>query len=77
MSNTFGYYINLDERGSFRADVRDAQNYTVFDIRAGDELGEDETSIFQDGYMRDKHDLSGLQEYLIQMGVLQAGDRVL
>lgn len=77
MSNKFGYYINLDERGAFLADVRSAEGKTVFEIRAGNELGEDETSIFDDGFMRHKDDLRGLQDYLVQLGVLQPGDEIL
>lgn len=72
----YGYYIDLDERGSFAADVRDAANKTIFEIRAGDELAEGESSIFDDGFMRDKNDLAGLQEYLQQLGVIAAADEV-
>lgn len=70
MTVLYGYYIDLDERGSFLADVRDANEKTVYTIRAGDELGEDETSIFDDGFMRDKNDLSGLTKYLKDLGVI-------
>lgn len=72
----FGYSINLDERGSFRADVRDEKGKTVFEILAGDELGEDESSIFEDGYMRNKHDLSGLLDYLIDLKIAKKGDHL-
>ncbi len=72
----YGYYINLDERGSFVADVRDEAGNTVFEVRAGDQLGEDECSIFEDGYMRDKHDLSGLQEYLRSIKVIGVSDTI-
>jgi hypothetical protein len=65
------YYINLDERGSFSADVRDASTgQTVYDIKAGAELGEDEQSIFDDGYMSDPHDVQGLLEYLKELGIV-------
>lgn len=73
----YGYYINLDERGDFYADVRDAEGKTVFDIRAGGSLGEDESSIFEDGFMRDKHDTSGLTEYLRSLGVIPQEAEVL
>lgn len=67
------YFINLDERGSFCADVRNAANgETVFDIKSGDELGEDETSIFEDGFMKHKHDLDGLLDYLRELGIASA-----
>lgn len=73
----FGYFIDLDERGSFRADVRDASGKTVFEIAAGDELPEGESSVFEDGFMRDKHDLAGLQAHLVNLGVLGDSDQLL
>jgi hypothetical protein len=73
----FGYYINLDERGSFLADVRNREGHTIYEIRAGDEIGPDETSIFEDGFMSDKHDVEGLQDYLIDLGVIPAGSQIL
>ncbi len=73
---TFQYYINLDERGSFRADVRDEIGDTVFEIRAGNELEEDETSIFEDGYMKHGRDLVGLQSYLKDLWIMKDGDKL-
>ena len=69
-SNIYTYHINLNERGSFIADVRNAKGKTVYEIKAGDELGEDETSIFDDGYMKNIHDIGGLEEYLKEMQVI-------
>jgi hypothetical protein len=69
---TYTYHINLDERGSFYADVRNSSGKTVFEIKAGNELGPDETSIFEDGFMRHTHDMDGLKEYLVSMGVMSA-----
>lgn len=66
----FGYYIDLDERGDFQADIRDEAGKTVFEITAGSSLGEDESSIFDDGFMRDKNDIDGLAEYLPELGVI-------
>ncbi|WP_455233224.1 hypothetical protein [Geopseudomonas aromaticivorans] len=74
---TFGYYIDLDERGDFQADVRNAQGQTVFEVRAGNSLGEDESSLIEDGYMRDTHDLDGLTSYLIDLQVIPAGAQVM
>lgn len=73
----FGYYINLDERGSFYADVRDEKGKTVFEIKAGNELEEDETSIFDDGYMKHKNDLTGLHGYLVELGIITQRDKLL
>jgi hypothetical protein len=73
---TFSYHINLDERGSFSADVRDEKEKTVLDILAGNELGEDETSIFEDGFMDNKYDLIGLAKYLVHLGIAKLGDKI-
>lgn len=77
VSNLYGYYINTDERGDFYADVRNADGQTVFEIRAGDSLGEDESSIFEDGFMRNKDDLPGLTDYLRSLGVIPQDAEVL
>ena len=66
----YTYNVNLNERGSFYADVRDENENTVFEIKAGNELGEDESSIFEDGFMRHQDDVSGLTEYLRDIGVI-------
>jgi len=71
---TFEYFINLDERGSFYADVRDNSGNTVFEIKAGNELGEDETSIFEDGYMNHPEDLCNLADYLRNLNIMSADD---
>lgn len=74
MSKTFGYSINLDERGEFYADVRDASGESVFEIHAPDADG---GSIFEDGFMRHKDDLIGLQSYLVDLGVIPEGSEIL
>lgn len=66
----YGYSINSDERGSFYADVRDVDGKSIFEIRSGSDLDENESSIFEDGYMSDKHDLDGLASYLCSAGLL-------
>lgn len=73
----YGYYIDLHERGSFIADVRDAQGKTIYEVRAGNELGEDETSLVDDGFMKHVEDIDGLQAYLIDLKLLQPGDQIL
>ena len=73
---TYKYFINLDERGSFLADVRNSKGKTVFEIKAGDELAEDETSIFDDGFMSHKNDLEGLETYLKDLSVIGASDTI-
>ena len=66
--NIFTYYINCDERGEFAADVRDADDNTVF---------ETDHEIFEDGYMRHSQDLDGLYSYLLDLGILTANDGLL
>ncbi len=60
---TITYYINLDERGEFYADVRDEQEKTIFEIHGFD--------IFEDGFMRHKRDIGGLLSYLRQLDIVQ------
>ena len=68
----YAYHINLDERGTFYADVRDASGKTVFEIKIDD--GEpdcdhwNDGNIFEDGFMKHKHDMAGLKEYLVSLG---------
>jgi hypothetical protein len=66
----FGYYVNLDERGDFYADVRDPAGATLFEIRAEDDGS---ISMIEDGFMRHKSDLDGLRAYLIDMGLIDKG----
>ncbi|KAF1702915.1 hypothetical protein [Pseudoxanthomonas kaohsiungensis] len=73
----YGYFIDLHERGSFIADVRDAQGKTIYEVRAGNELGEDEASPVDDGFMKHVEDIDGLQSYLLDLKLLQPGDRIL
>lgn len=62
-----GFYVNLDERGSFYADVRNALGDTVFELRAeGEEL-----DLVEDGFMKHKTDIDGLSSYLASIGVIE------
>ena len=63
---TYLYFINLDERGEFYADVRDESNNTIFEIKGFD--------IFEDGWMRNKNDLMGLKNHLVGLGVMKDDD---
>lgn len=74
MNKLFGYSINLDERGEFYADVRNEAGQSQFEIHAPDEEG---GSIFEDGFMRHKTDIAGLQTYLIGLGVIPKGSEIL
>lgn len=65
----YGYSINLDERGEFRADVRDALGQSVYEIEGFD--------LFEDGFMKNKHDLGGLAAMLVEHEVIPAGNDLL
>ena len=64
----YGYSINLDERGDFKADVRDPFGRSVYEIDGFD--------IFEDGFMKDKQDLKGLASMLVENGVIPPGSDV-
>ena len=67
----FQYFINLDERGEFYADVRKLDGTTVYEIRCPG-VDEEDTTIFDDGFMNDKHDIDGLKAYLQDIKILPA-----
>jgi hypothetical protein len=70
IEEVYTYHINKNERGGFYADVRDLNGKTVYEIKAGDELEPDETSIFEDGYMKNSKDIKGLESYLKELGII-------
>jgi len=63
--NIFQYCINLDERGEFYADVRNANDKTVFEINT-----EDMQQLCEDGFMKHTKDIQGLQSYLKSMRII-------
>lgn len=65
---TFEYYINLDERGEFFADVRDESGNTVFELHG--------YQMFDDGFMSDSDDMDGLKAYLIEQGIMSEEDKL-
>lgn len=65
----FEYFINLDERGEFRADVRL--------VSSGETVWQTEGfEIFEDGFMKNKQDLVGLKEYLVSLRIMGEGDEL-
>ena len=64
----YEYYINLNERGHFFADVRDNEGETIFEIHGFD--------IFEGGFMWDQYDLDGLHELLVSHGYLDKTDNL-
>lgn len=66
---TLEYVIDLDERGEFAATVREQNENAIYRV-----IG---FQIFEDGFMRDKHDLDGLAAYLKSLNILNKGDTIL
>ena len=64
----YEYYINLNERGCFFADVRDSEGETIFEIHGFD--------IFEDGFMGHAYDLDGLRETLVSHGYIAENDNL-
>ena len=62
----YEYFINLDERGEFFADVRTPEGTTVFEIKGFE--------IFQDGCMNHAEDLCNLADYLRDLGIMSQDD---
>ncbi|MBF6615572.1 MAG: hypothetical protein ITG07_02490 [Candidimonas sp.] len=69
----YGYYINLDERGSFSADVRNFDGQTIFEVET-DDFGE--VWLIDAGYMKDTQDIAGLAEYAVKIGTLPVGTKI-
>lgn len=67
-SNAYTYHINLDERGTFFADVRDADGNTVFEIHDFD--------IFEHEFMKHKEDIEGLHKYLVSLDIMSPADKL-
>jgi hypothetical protein len=68
MTNIFyTYYINLDERGQFYADLRNERGSTVYEIMTDDD---GKCWQFEEGIMSHKNDLSGLEQYLRLIGLI-------
>jgi hypothetical protein len=63
----FGYYVNLDERGDFYADIRDPSGETIFELRAEEDGS---IALIEDGFMRHKTDLDGLRDHLVSLGLI-------
>ncbi|MEP3665826.1 MAG: hypothetical protein ABJN42_03720 [Roseibium sp.] len=70
----FGYYVNLDERGEFYADVRNEEGNTVFEVRVD---GENQDNIFTDGFMSHKGDVEGLETHLVDLDIISADDALM
>jgi EAL domain-containing protein (putative c-di-GMP-specific phosphodiesterase class I) len=61
----FFYYVNLDERGEFNADVRNLLERSVFEITT---IGIHE--LIEDGFLKHKDDLIGLLTHLKSLEIV-------
>jgi hypothetical protein len=73
----YKYVIDLDERGQFKAHVEDHGGKTVWEVSYPEYYQDDETgeemensTIFDDGYMKNTEDVEGLENYLKQVGTM-------
>lgn len=71
-SLNFGYYVNLDERGSFSADVRNMDGQTILEVET-DDFGS--VWFVEAGYMKDTQDITGLAEFAVKIGTLPVGTK--
>ena len=82
----FEYHIDLDERGSFRAHVENKKTGKVVfefsnEIACIDDNGnltgetyDGELWIVEAGFMKHTEDLDGLEEYLVDMKIINDND---
>lgn len=74
---TYYYIVDLDERGIFKAHVECAKTekeiYSIDSQVSEDGLIE----IIEDGYMDNIHDMDGLTDYLVELGILSKGDEII
>ena len=54
------YFVNLDERGEFHADVRTENGTTIFEIEGITHLNE----LVEDGFIKHSRDLAGILAYI-------------
>jgi hypothetical protein len=66
-SLVYQYYINLDERGEFSADVRDENGKPVYEIKS-DEDGEIPEVV--DGFMDSGDDINNLEIHLKNLNII-------
>lgn len=72
---TYGYRINLDERGLFSADVVEDDGHELYEVKSDPDAW-DEIHEVEDGWMRHARDLVGLTAYLVHLGKIARGSRI-
>jgi len=70
---TYEFVVNLDERGSFYADVRDPDtDESIYEIDT-----EKIQQLCEDGYMLHNQDYEGLESYLKQLDIIEDDDGII
>ncbi len=72
---TYGYSINLNERGLFSADVVEDDGHVLYEVKS-DPDDWDTIHEVEDGWMRHAQDVVGLTAYLVHLGVIARGSRI-
>lgn len=70
----YGFYVNCDERGEYRADIRNVLGATVFEYGSNDE---GRIELVDDGHLKHARDLNGLEDYLRENGILPDNSELL
>ncbi len=76
-------YNHHEERGHFDAYVLDENDNVVFEVHYPDFYEDEEsgeliegTTIFEDGFMKNSHDVNGLEKHLKSLGILKEDDEL-
>ena len=66
----YEYYVNLDERGEFYADLRRSEDgVTIWEIHT-----EDLAELVEDGFIKHGNDLDGILEYCVMHNIIRSTD---
>jgi hypothetical protein len=72
MSEQYFFFIDLEERGVFKAHVEDDEGDTVYEINSEDDE-DGQVWLVEAGYMRNLADINGLHNYLVDMDFMPPG----
>jgi len=71
MNNLYKYYVNLDERGEFFADLRTPNDDSLWEADT-----QAMTELIEGGFMQHKTDIASLCFHLIDCGVLPKQSKI-
>lgn len=75
--NTYHYIVDLDERGIYKCHVKNAHTGEII-WQADNEESEDGSFwLVEDGFMTSVKDMSGLESYLMEMGIIRKQDEII